>query len=280
MTEKSKASCSNCFHHCVCSIDRSMYGNSVITLGSDTTLTLYPKPGDVLFGELQDLCARYCDHYLSVGQGKDTIAAVPIEGHGSYFPLGKFIHDQKAWSEKTFGSGTRTEGILRHIEKEMAEIRQDPTDIMEWTDILLLTLDGIWRRGFDASAICSALVAKQTQNFHREWPAAGPQDEPNEHIKTHEKVGPISQGRIHVNQVYRIQNNFHKSESSPTYRIMGAWTKTVGGHCCLVRTDGKGHAYAGKMVHVKSVWDISAREFELITDGKPAWFRLVKEDES
>ena len=80
------------------------------------------------------------------------------------------LHRQRAWSERTFGPGTRTAGVIDHIRKELAEIEADPADIMEWIDVTLLALDGAWRTGFSPEQIAEALMAKQTKNEGRAWP--------------------------------------------------------------------------------------------------------------
>ena len=46
----------------------------------------------------------------------------------------QYIVKQREWSERTFGHSTRTNGITRHIEKELAEIRVAPRDLGEWID--------------------------------------------------------------------------------------------------------------------------------------------------
>lgn len=97
--------------------------------------------------------------------------------------LAPYITSQLIWSRRTFGDGRRTEGICKHIEKELQEIRQDPTDIMEWVDVIILALDGAWRHGHSPEAIASALEAKQRINFGRDWPTPGPEDQPIEHVR-------------------------------------------------------------------------------------------------
>jgi hypothetical protein len=62
--------------------------------------------------------------------------------------LKDYLLRQKDWSERAFGEGRRTEGICKHIEKELAEIRAYPEDIMEWVDVAILALDGAWRAGY------------------------------------------------------------------------------------------------------------------------------------
>lgn len=95
-----------------------------------------------------------------------------------------YLKIQKEWSTLTFGSGLRTEGILRHIEKEIQEVREEPLS-NEWLDIVILALDGAWRSGHTPEEICAALLAKQQINLARQWPSPEglSQDEPSLHIK-------------------------------------------------------------------------------------------------
>lgn len=86
------------------------------------------------------------------------------------FDLVAHLHHQKAFSEKTFGPGERTKGILDHIRKELSEIEKEPNDLYEWIDLILLAFDGAWRHGHSPEEIVTAIVAKQTKNEKREWP--------------------------------------------------------------------------------------------------------------
>ena len=88
----------------------------------------------------------------------------------SAFDLVAHIRRAKAFSERTFGPGERTEGIVDHIIEELAEVLADPTDLTEWIDVVILALDGAWRAGYSAEQICAALEAKQTKNEGRTWP--------------------------------------------------------------------------------------------------------------
>lgn len=93
---------------------------------------------------------------------------------------------QEKWSRKTFGPGTRTRGICDHIRKELLEIEDDPRDLEEWIDVVMLALDGAWRTGATPTEIIRALGAKQTKNEGRNWPDWRSAD-PNkaiEHVKS------------------------------------------------------------------------------------------------
>ena len=96
-----------------------------------------------------------------------------------------FIVRQKQWSEKTFGPGLRTEGILKHIESEISEVRENPTDPMEWIDIAILALDGAWRCA-GARGAFNALLDKQKINFGREYQKPESEDDPAFHIEAGE----------------------------------------------------------------------------------------------
>ena len=101
------------------------------------------------------------------------------------FSLFLHLQRQREFSERTFGPGTRTAGVVDHIRKELREIESDPTDISEWIDVVILALDGAWRAGHSPSGIIEALEAKQMKNEARTWPdwrTANP-DKAIEHVK-------------------------------------------------------------------------------------------------
>lgn len=89
---------------------------------------------------------------------------------GLYFDLVTHLYRQKAFSEKTFGPGARTAGVLDHIRKELVEIERDPADVTEWADLILLALDGAWRAGHTPEEIAAAVNGKQGVNERRSWP--------------------------------------------------------------------------------------------------------------
>jgi len=80
------------------------------------------------------------------------------------------LHRQRDFSERTFGPGERSAGVIDHIEKELRELREAPLDLEEWIDVVILALDGAWRAGHSPEEIVAALVAKQTKNERRTWP--------------------------------------------------------------------------------------------------------------
>ena len=80
------------------------------------------------------------------------------------------LERQRLWSLLTFGPGRRTGGILDHIRKELVEIEDEPTNLNEWVDVVILALDGAWRAGWEPDQIIAAIKAKQALNEIRRWP--------------------------------------------------------------------------------------------------------------
>lgn len=101
------------------------------------------------------------------------------------YDLVAHLHRQRAFSERTFGPGSRANGVLDHIAKELREIAAHPENLEEWIDVVLLALDGAWRAGYTPEAIAAALAAKQAKNEQRTWPdwrTAAP-DRAIEHVR-------------------------------------------------------------------------------------------------
>lgn len=95
------------------------------------------------------------------GDWDDMFPAVIDAGH---------IERQREFSERTFGPGERTAGIIDHIAKELLEVADNPSDLSEWADLIILALDGAWRAGGEPQDIIDAIVAKQAKNEARVWP--------------------------------------------------------------------------------------------------------------
>jgi hypothetical protein len=86
------------------------------------------------------------------------------------FDLVEYLRRQREFSEKTFGPGARTKGVIDHIRKELVEVEQDPSDLKEWIDVVTLALDGAWRAGYSPEQIVNQLDATLTRNEGRTWP--------------------------------------------------------------------------------------------------------------
>ena len=90
--------------------------------------------------------------------------------HG--YDLVQHIKKQKSWSEKAFGPAEidRTKGVLDHILKEVEEIKDNPKDVTEWIDLIMLGIDGAWRNGASPELIAETLLWKLERNMIRKWP--------------------------------------------------------------------------------------------------------------
>lgn len=117
---------------------------------------------------------------------RDGVRAVPgkrpVESPYS-LSIPSLLAEHIPWSKATFGPGARTGGITKHIEKELDEIRQNPTDLMEWIDVIILALDGAWRAGHPPQHIEQALASKLDCIRQREYPMPASEDEPSEHVR-------------------------------------------------------------------------------------------------
>lgn len=82
----------------------------------------------------------------------------------------KQLWRQKEFSIKTFGPSERLDGVIDHIKKELKEVEENPYDLEEWIDIVLLAFDGARRAGHSPEEIAQALSDKQTKNENRVWP--------------------------------------------------------------------------------------------------------------
>ena len=82
----------------------------------------------------------------------------------------EMIYRQRAFSERTFGPGKRTLGVVTHIRRELHEVLANPDDVQEWADVIILAIDGAWRMGFSPEEIVQAISEKQTINEGRKWP--------------------------------------------------------------------------------------------------------------
>lgn len=93
-----------------------------------------------------------------------------------------YLERHREWSERTFGTKPRTEGLLKHLRRECDEIAKDPADVQEWVDALILSFDALLNLGKSPEHICALLCAKQSLNAQRSWPKPT-EGEPTEHVR-------------------------------------------------------------------------------------------------
>jgi hypothetical protein len=96
-----------------------------------------------------------------------------------------YLKRQIVFSEQAFGPGARHHGIVDHIRKELVEIEEDPTDVEEWVDVIILALDGAWRVGYTPEEIAGVLELKLAKNKSRKWPdwRTAPAGKAIEHVR-------------------------------------------------------------------------------------------------
>ena len=122
------------------------------------------------------------DHELKLATKEVSLVGMP-----TYEEIGDrltdLVQDQSEWSQATFGpDGIRgSSGPLKHLEKEAREAQNNPTDIMEYADCLLLILDASRRAGFTTLQLIQAAQEKMKINRARKWPAVTDMTSPVEH---------------------------------------------------------------------------------------------------
>ncbi|PHM21790.1 MAG: hypothetical protein CK604_00705 [Curvibacter sp. PD_MW3] len=180
-------------------------------LNTDVCLQ-YKLPGKDVDGEVSP-AGLYCWLNDYPEEGSLCIDAPWVFGPDD-FNFHRHLYRQRSFSERTFGPGMRTQGVVDHIRKELIEVLAKPGDLSEWIDVAILALDGAWRTGATPEQIITALVAKQTKNEGRQWPDwhTMPADQAIEHVRTvdaPELAGPQYPAAFLVNTV-----------NGPTYACM------------------------------------------------------------
>lgn len=104
-----------------------------------------------------------------------------------------YLRRHLEWGHATFGSpadGRGPLGPLNHIEKEIVEIKEDPTDLKEWIDLIILGIDGFLRAGGKLTMLLPMLFQKQATNALRNWPDWRGMDPTKaiEHVRTPEEL--------------------------------------------------------------------------------------------
>lgn len=92
-----------------------------------------------------------------------------------------FQRQQGAWADKTFPGQTIT-GKIKHLQREVAELLESPSDLSEIADCFSLLMDIARKAGYPASTVVKAAFEKLEINKARTW---GPADADGviEHVK-------------------------------------------------------------------------------------------------
>jgi hypothetical protein len=116
----------------------------------------------------------HVDWQIEHWQLDDVVRRVIAKISPAPFDIIEHMKRQAAFSQKNFGPGLRTKGVVDHIRKELAEIEKEPRDLSEWIDVIILGFDGALRlaqeEGIPFEQVVSAWRAKQAKNETRKWP--------------------------------------------------------------------------------------------------------------
>lgn len=73
------------------------------------------------------------------------------------------------WSDRTFGYNRHPNGCIAHLQEEVAELKKEPGDLMEYADCLMLLLDAARQAGYTPEHLVNATWAKLDINRQRKW---------------------------------------------------------------------------------------------------------------
>ena len=75
------------------------------------------------------------------------------------------------FTTKTFKNASARSKAL-HLSEEAIEAADDPADIIEWADCMILLLDGARHAGFSTEDLYHAVLQKMEINKKRKWGSA------------------------------------------------------------------------------------------------------------
>lgn len=76
------------------------------------------------------------------------------------------------WSDRQFGKFDRRPSCLRHLQREIQEIIDEPDDVEEYADALILLIDSARMAGIVADDLLDAAFSKLEVNKKRKWKPA------------------------------------------------------------------------------------------------------------
>lgn len=96
----------------------------------------------------------------------------------------KLYVEHAEFSDKTFGKSRSFYGPLQHLQKEVKELLENPSDDHEYADCLLLLIDAYRRKGGTAHRLLNACFEKLEINKERKWPDQPDENGVFEHVKS------------------------------------------------------------------------------------------------
>ncbi|MCO7556147.1 dATP/dGTP pyrophosphohydrolase domain-containing protein [Metapseudomonas otitidis] len=186
----------------------------------DAIEKLHSSYMDALFDAASDRLIEFQDKAYQMGRARGRLDTFDFAAH---------LQRQREFSERTFGPGSRAEGVVDHIRKELKEIEASPGDLSEWIDVVILALDGAWRSGATPAQIIDALVAKQTRNEARTWPdwRSAPLDKAIEHDRVGDPIDDQTYfaHRNAGNKVFVKVGQFFRDQGGLTQEWGKNWTR-------------------------------------------------------
>lgn len=85
-----------------------------------------------------------------------------------HLSLQKLEEIRAKWAAKTFPRAN-LDGVLNHLKREIQEFEEDPSDISELADMLMLVMDAGRLSGHSADDILKAFSKKHIDNTKRKW---------------------------------------------------------------------------------------------------------------
>lgn len=82
----------------------------------------------------------------------------------------KLQDDIGLFADVAFENSTARAKAL-HLAEEAVEAADDPSDILEWADCMILLLDGARKAGFTTQDVYQAVLRKMEINKTRQWGA-------------------------------------------------------------------------------------------------------------
>jgi hypothetical protein len=83
--------------------------------------------------------------------------------------LQKLQDEITTWADSTFGGNRKPKSVIAHLAKEVMELYDDPTDLSEYADVLILTLNAAKLAGYDVNLLVLGIEAKMIINKQRKW---------------------------------------------------------------------------------------------------------------
>jgi hypothetical protein len=125
-----------------------------------------------------------------------------------------FLRDRAQWSIETFGPldhqrDTRHLAIGEHLRREISEVERKPADLEEWSDIIMLALDGATRcAGASADKILPALRAKLEKCKARTWPdwSTHPPGQPTEHVRAPHRAQRVTAADLAAVRAHEMED--------------------------------------------------------------------------